>query len=112
MRKLWNNNMVSASDVSKNFGKVSKQAKDESYVLIIKNNKPDTVLMDFEYFNNIMDSLNYLEDQYLLNIIEERKNQEDNTFYSLGDLRKRNKERKNESPKGEDDSQTQNTIEL
>ncbi|WP_195948113.1 type II toxin-antitoxin system Phd/YefM family antitoxin [Paraclostridium bifermentans] len=99
MRKLWKNNMVSASDVSKNFGKVSKQVKDESYILVIKNNKPDTVLMDFEYFNNIMDTLNHLEDQQLLELIEERKPQMNQKGFSLDDLRKRNKERKESSAK-------------
>lgn len=99
MRKLWKNNMVSASDVSKNFGKVSKQVKDESYILVIKNNKPDTVLMDFEYFNNIMDTLNHLEDQQLLELIEERKPQMNQKGFSLDDLRKRNKERKKSSAK-------------
>ncbi|MGY5268777.1 type II toxin-antitoxin system Phd/YefM family antitoxin [Paraclostridium bifermentans] len=100
MRKLWKNNMVSASDVSKNFGKVSKQVKDESYILVIKNNKPDTVLMDFEYFNNIMDTLNHLEDQHLLELIEERKSQVNQKGFSLDDLRKRNKQRKESSEKG------------
>ncbi|OSB07987.1 hypothetical protein B2H97_16085 [Paraclostridium bifermentans] len=99
MRRLWKNNMVSASDVSKNFGKVSKQVKDESYILVIKNNKPDTVLMDFEYFNNIMDTLNHLEDQQLLELIEERKPQMNQKGFSLDDLRKRNKERKESSAK-------------
>ena len=96
MNRLWNN-MISASEVSKNFGKISRQAKDESYVLIIKNNKPDTVLVDFQYFSNIMNTLNHLEDQYLLDLIEQRKNTVNEKGYSLDDLRKRNKERREAS---------------
>lgn len=95
MKKLsMNTAIVSASDVGKNFGKYSKFVKEESHILIIKNNKPDTVLIDFEAFNNIMSTLNYLEDQCLLKLIEETKASEYKKGYTLEQLRKRNEERR------------------
>lgn len=95
LKKLsMNTAIVSASDISKNFGKYSKIVKEESHILIIKNNKPDTVLIDFEAFNNIMNTLNHLEDQHLLNLIEERKQQVSQKGYTLEDLRNRNRERR------------------
>lgn len=43
--------MVSISEANQNFSKVAKIVDQDSSVVIMKNNKPKYILLDFEKFN-------------------------------------------------------------
>lgn len=43
--------MISISEANQNFSKVAKIVDEDSSVIIMKNNKPKYILLDFEKFN-------------------------------------------------------------
>ena len=48
--------MVSMTEVNRNFSKVAKMVDDEKMVIIMKNNKPRYVMMDYGEFESIKNS--------------------------------------------------------
>ncbi len=76
MIKLMKENIVSTSDVTKQFTTVRKTVKSNDCVFIFKNNTPDMVLLDFEVYTDILkeiDSLKEeLENAHLLALAKER----------------------------------------
>ena len=48
---------VAASEVSKNFGKYSKKAKEGNVVIVTKNGKKDLVLMNFDAYESLITEL-------------------------------------------------------
>ena len=54
--------IVSASEVVKNFPKLRVKVKERSKMIIFKNNKPDLVLFDFEEYEKLLQKINIMED--------------------------------------------------
>lgn len=75
--------IVSSSEISKNFAKYRKQVKENSKVFVFKNNKPDLVVFDYEQYEYIMEKLNRLEDELIYEKLEKRQFIENEKTYSL-----------------------------
>ncbi|MDU1540828.1 MAG: type II toxin-antitoxin system Phd/YefM family antitoxin [Paeniclostridium sordellii] len=78
--------IVSASDVVKNFSKVRNIVKNTSKMFVFKNNKPDMVLVDFNEYENLLMKLDRLEDELILNKIKERDKNDNGIRHSLEDI--------------------------
>ncbi|MCL2323801.1 MAG: type II toxin-antitoxin system prevent-host-death family antitoxin [Oscillospiraceae bacterium] len=50
-------NMVSISEVNQNFSNVIKRLNEQKSLVVLKNNKPVYILMDYEKFKNEAGSL-------------------------------------------------------
>ncbi|WP_270670885.1 MULTISPECIES: type II toxin-antitoxin system Phd/YefM family antitoxin [Peptostreptococcaceae] len=75
--------IVSSSEISKNFSKYRKQAKEHSKIFVFKNNKPDLVMLDYDQFESIMNKLNQLEDDLIYEKLKNRPFHEGDKTYSL-----------------------------
>ena len=49
--------IVSASEVVRNFSKIRAEVKENSRMIVFKNNKPDLVLLDFSEYEKILELL-------------------------------------------------------
>ena len=49
--------IVSASEVVRNFSKIRAEVKENSRMIVFKNNKPDLVLLDFSKNEKILELL-------------------------------------------------------
>lgn len=78
--------IVSASDVVKNFSKVRDIVKNTSKMFVFKNNKPDMVLVDFNEYERLLTKMDMLEDQIILNKIMDRDKRDNGIRHSLEDI--------------------------
>ena len=46
--------IVSASEVVRNFSKIRAEVKENSRMIVFKNNKPDLVLLDFSEYEQLL----------------------------------------------------------
>lgn len=81
--------IVSSSEISKNFAKYRKQVKEKSRLFVFKNNKPDLVVFDYDQYEYIMERLNQLEDELIYEKLEKRKFAEGDKTYSLKETKDR-----------------------
>ena len=49
--------IVSASEVVRNFSKIRTKVKENSRMIVFKNNKPDLVLLDFSEYEKLLELL-------------------------------------------------------
>ena len=49
--------IVSASEVVRNFSKIRAEVKENSRMIVFKNNKPDLVLLDFSEYEKMLELL-------------------------------------------------------
>ena len=49
--------IVSASEVVRNFSKIRAEVKESSRMIVFKNNKPDLVLLDFSEYEKLLELL-------------------------------------------------------
>ena len=49
--------IVSASEVVRNFSKIRAEVKENSRMIVFKNNKPDLVLLDFSEYEKLLELL-------------------------------------------------------
>ena len=49
--------IVSASEVVRNFSKIRTEVKENSRMIVFKNNKPDLVLLDFSEYEKLLELL-------------------------------------------------------
>ena len=49
--------IVSASEVVRNFSKIRTEVKENSRMIVFKNNKPDLVLLDFSEYEKMLELL-------------------------------------------------------
>lgn len=63
--------MITASVVSKNFGEIRKKAK-KFPLLITDNGTPDTIIMEYKYYESLFERLAELEEKEEARILEER----------------------------------------
>lgn len=78
--------ILSTTDVTKNFALCRKKTKELDRTIIFKNNKPDLVMLDIDHYENICKLLELLEDIDIQCILKERLKEDDGTRYSLEDI--------------------------
>ena len=49
--------IVSTSEVVRNFSKIRAEVKENSRMIVFKNNKPDLVLLDFSEYEKLLELL-------------------------------------------------------
>ena len=49
--------ILSASEVVRNFSKIRTEVKENSRMIVFKNNKPDLVLLDFSEYEKLLELL-------------------------------------------------------
>ena len=49
--------IVSASEIVRNFSKIRTEVKENSRMIVFKNNKPDLVLLDFSEYEKLLELL-------------------------------------------------------
>ena len=54
--------IVSASELVRNFSKIRTEVKENSRMIVFKNNKPDLVLLDFSEYEKLLERINIMED--------------------------------------------------
>ena len=54
--------IVSTSEVVRNFSKIRAEVKENSRMIVFKNNKPDLVLLDFSEYEKLLERINIMED--------------------------------------------------
>lgn len=94
---LKGSEIISASEITKNFAACREQVKKNSRAIIFKNNKPDLAILNIEEYQNIMakeqhlreenERLNdLLENLAILQMVQERDQRDTGKRYSLDDL--------------------------
>ena len=79
--------IISTSEVVRNFSKVRAEVKEKSKMIIFKNNKPDLVLFDFDEYEKLLERINIMEDLLISKTIEERDKEDDQVRYSFDDIK-------------------------
>lgn len=85
--KITKQDIVSTSEVVKNFPKLRVKVKERSKMIIFKNNKPDLVLLNFEEYEKLLQKIDVMEDILIAKNIEERDKEDDGTRYSFKDIK-------------------------
>ena len=86
------NEIISATDMSKNFAACRDKVKCNARGIIFKNNKPDLAMLDISEYeritteNAVLNEL--LEDLEILALVKERAAHDDGTRYSLEDVKR------------------------
>ena len=79
--------IVSTSEVVRNFSKIRAEVKENSRMIIFKNNKPDLVLLDFDEYEKLLERINIMEDLLISKTIEERDEEDNGTRHSFEDAK-------------------------
>ena len=79
--------IISTSEVVRNFSKIRAEVKEKSKMIIFKNNKPDLVLFDFDEYEKLLERINIMEDLLISKTIEERDKEDDQVRYSFDDIK-------------------------
>ncbi len=66
------NNIVSSSDLVKNFAKIRNAVKAGTNMFVFKNNKPDLAILDIDEYEKLLKIIELLENESILRIVEER----------------------------------------
>ena len=85
--KITKQDIVSTSEVVRNFSKVRSEVKEKSKMIIFKNNKPDLVLFDFDEYEKLLERINIMEDLLISKTIEERDKEDNGTRHSFEDIK-------------------------
>ncbi len=64
--------IISATEMVKNFAHCREKAKQYSKVIIFKNNKPDLALVDIDEFEKMINTIELLENLLVTNMDEDR----------------------------------------
>ena len=84
---ILKNEIVSSSEVVRNFSSLRRKVKENSKMVIFKNNKPDLVLFDFDEYEKLLERINIMEDLLISKTIEERDKEDDQVRYSFDDIK-------------------------
>ena len=85
--EITKQDIASASEVVRNFSKVRAKVKEQSKMIIFKNNKPDLVLFDFDEYEKLLEHINIMEDLLISKTIEERDKEDNGTRHSFDDAK-------------------------
>lgn len=66
------NNIVSSSDLVKNFAKIRNAVKAGTNMFVFKNNKPDLAILDIDKYEKLLKVIELLENESILKMVEER----------------------------------------
>lgn len=80
--------ILSTTDVIKNFSDCRKLTKEKSRTIIFKNNKPDLVMLDIDEYENMCNLISLLEDLDIQAILGERIEKDNGKRYSLDEIGK------------------------
>ena len=81
------NKFVSSTEWARNFSKYLDKVKEEGELYIIKNSKPEAVVLDVEEYNRLIKLAELVEDIEIAAMIEKRKDLK--VKYSLSDVVKK-----------------------
>jgi len=88
--KILSEEIVSSTEIIKNYTDCRKKTKELGKTFIFKNNVPDMVLMDInEYesvYQKVYDFIEEAEHIAIYNMIEERKKKDNGKRYSLDEI--------------------------
>lgn len=84
---MTKNDIISSSEVVKNFPNLRRKVKENSKMVIFKNNKPDLVLFDFDEYEKLLERINIMEDLLISKTIEERDKEDDQVRFSFDDIK-------------------------
>ena len=93
-RDLTKEEIVSATDLVKNFANIRKKTKEGSNMIVFKNNKPDLAILDIDEYASLLRAAELLEDITIMKMVEERDKQDDGTRYTSEDVIRMRKELK------------------
>ena len=79
--------IVSTSEVVRNFSKIRTEVKENSRMIVFKNNKPDLVLLDFSEYEKLLERINIMEDLLISKTIEERDKEDNGTRHLFEDAK-------------------------
>ena len=85
--EITKQDIASASEVVRNFSKVRAKVKEQSKMIIFKNNEPDLVLFDFDEYEKLLEHINIMEDLLISKTIEERDKEDNGTRHSFEDIK-------------------------
>jgi len=89
--KILSEEIISSTDISKNYRICRDNAKKNGKVIIFKNNAPDMVLVDFKEYEIMMNIVNNLEMIEVKKLISDRVDDAEMVI-SIADLKKTVKE--------------------
>lgn len=89
--KILSEEIISSTDISKNYRISRDAAKKNGRVIIFKNNAPDMVLVDFKEYEIMMDIVNKLEVIEVKKLVSDRSDDLEISI-SIADLKKKLKE--------------------
>lgn len=68
------NNIVSATELVKNYASIRNKVKKDNSIIVFKNNKPDIALVEFELYEKLMELVELIEHNEIYKIVSEREN--------------------------------------
>ncbi len=81
MMTIIKDEILSTTDVIKNFASCRNKTKEMSRTVIFKNNKPDLVMLDIEEYEKMLTLLSVLEDYEISCLVEERMKKDNGKRY-------------------------------
>jgi len=84
---LETNKFVSSTEWARNFSKYLEKVKQGGELYVIKNSKPEAVVLDVEEYNRLVKLAELVEDVEISAMIEKRKNSK--VRYSLSEVIKK-----------------------
>lgn len=96
--KISINEIISSTEVMKNFSTCREKTKELGKTFIFKNNQPDLVLMDIEEYKLIYALYTFLEEEEhneIYEMVQQRRKNDDGKRVTLDDVLKR-KDKKEE----------------
>lgn len=85
--KILTENIISSTDIIKNYKNCREKTKKHGETIIFKNNVPDMVLIDVRRYEEMKEIIDEIEHIEIYNMIQERNKNDDGTRYSLSELK-------------------------
>lgn len=67
------NNIVSATELVKNYASIRSKVKKDNSIIVFKNNKPDIALVEFELYEKLIELVESIEHNEIYKIVSERE---------------------------------------
>lgn len=86
MLTMQREEIISATEISKNFSACRDKVKKLSRAIIFKNNKPDLALIDIDEYEKMLNIIDLIEDTSILEMVNDRDKRDTGTRYSHDDV--------------------------
>lgn len=96
MLTIKENEIVSTTDIVRDFKTCRKKAKELDHVIIFKNNAPDLALVDYKSYSKLVKLASILDDIDIAEMIEERDKRDNGKRYTLDEVRSMRASKKTE----------------